>query len=54
MYDNEAMPGFKSGWGFSCLIGESVLFDTGPDSRALLYNLEKLEIDLQEIDVVVL
>lgn len=54
MYDNEAKPGFKSGWGFSCLIGESVLFDTGPDSRALLYNLEKLEIELQEIDVVVL
>ncbi|MFW9913147.1 MAG: MBL fold metallo-hydrolase [Candidatus Thorarchaeota archaeon] len=54
VYDNEARPGFKSGWGFSCLVGESVLFDTGPDSRALLYNMQRLDINLQEIDVVVL
>jgi 7,8-dihydropterin-6-yl-methyl-4-(beta-D-ribofuranosyl)aminobenzene 5'-phosphate synthase len=54
VYDNEAKPGFKSGWGFSCLVGESVLFDTGPDSRALLYNMQRLDINLQEIDVVVL
>ncbi|MHA2603446.1 MAG: MBL fold metallo-hydrolase [Candidatus Thorarchaeota archaeon SMTZ1-83] len=54
VYDNEAMPGFRSGWGFSCLVGESVLFDTGPDSRALMYNMLKLEIDLQEIDTIVL
>jgi len=31
-----------------------VLFDTGPDSRALMYNMLKLEIDLQEIDTIVL
>ena len=54
VYDNEARQSFKSGWGFSCLVGESVLFDTGPDSRALLYNMQRLDINLQEIDVVVL
>ncbi|MGD9382014.1 MAG: MBL fold metallo-hydrolase, partial [Candidatus Thorarchaeota archaeon] len=54
VYDNEARPGFKNGWGFSCLVGERVLFDTGPDSRALAYNMRKLGIDFQEIDTIVL
>jgi len=54
VYDNEARPGFKSGWGFSCLIGENVLFDTGADVSTLQYNMQKMKIDLQEIEAVVL
>jgi len=29
LYDNEAEEGFKSGWGFSCLVGDETLFDVG-------------------------
>jgi 7,8-dihydropterin-6-yl-methyl-4-(beta-D-ribofuranosyl)aminobenzene 5'-phosphate synthase len=46
VYDNEANPGFKSGWGFSCLIetGEKLLFDTGDSGRKLIYNIRQLKV----------
>ncbi len=57
VYDNEAKEGLISGWGFSCHIkteDESVLFDTGGDGNALLYNLRMLDIPSREITKVVL
>ncbi|TFF91163.1 MBL fold metallo-hydrolase [Candidatus Thorarchaeota archaeon] len=54
VYDNEAQPGFMKGWGFSCLVGDQVLFDTGGDPRPLLYNMERLGIDLHAIRAIVL
>ena len=56
VYDNNAEKGFKSGWGFSCLIEskEKVLFDTGADSETLLYNMKQLEIVPKDIDIVIL
>ncbi len=56
VYDNNAEKGFKSGWGFSCLIEnkEKVLFDTGADSETLLYNMKQLNINPEIIGVVVL
>ena len=56
VYDNNAEKGFKSGWGFSCVIEnkEKVLFDTGADSETLLYNMNQLKIDPEDIDIVVL
>jgi len=56
VYDNEAKPGLKADWGFSCLIeGEKkVLFDTGADAEILLYNMERLGIDPKTIDIVAL
>ncbi len=45
VYDNEALPGFGRGWGFSCLIErgeEGLLFDTGWDGTLLRSNLRKL------------
>ncbi|MEM2046986.1 MAG: hypothetical protein QXQ21_03020 [Candidatus Jordarchaeales archaeon] len=39
VYDNEAKLGFKSGWGFSCLLGDHLLFDTGADADVLLFNM---------------
>lgn len=56
VYDNNAEKGFKSGWGFSCLIEnkEKVLFDTGADFETLLYNMKQLKIDPQDIDIVIL
>jgi len=44
-------------WGFSCLIEgleKTILFDTGGDGRILLSNMEKLKVDPQKIDVVII
>ena len=56
LYDNNAHPGFESGWGFSCLVDSSqrILFDTGDDGRKLIYNFEKANIDPKSVDRVVL
>jgi len=57
IYNNEANPGFKPGWGFACLIenkNEKILFDTGADSETLLYNMEKLKIEPKEIKIIVI
>ncbi|RLI79084.1 MBL fold hydrolase [Archaeoglobales archaeon] len=47
VYDNEALEGYKAGWGFSCYIETEtrILFDTGWDGNVLLHNLKKAEID---------
>jgi len=56
LYDNNAHPGFESGWGFSCLVDSSqrILFDTGDDGRKLIYNFEKANIDPKSVNKVVL
>ena len=56
LYDNNANPPLKSGWGFSCLVdsGQKILFDTGDSGENLIYNFEKLNIDPKSIDKVVL
>ncbi len=46
-----------TGWGLSILIQgleDTILFDTGEDGSILLSNMEKLEINLQSIETVVL
>jgi len=56
LYDNNANPGLKSGWGFSALVekAEKILFDTGDSGEKLIYNFEKLSIDPKSVDKVVL
>jgi 7,8-dihydropterin-6-yl-methyl-4-(beta-D-ribofuranosyl)aminobenzene 5'-phosphate synthase len=56
VYDNEANPSLKSGWGFSCLIEakEKVLFDTGDSGENLIYNMKQLNIVPETIDKVVI
>jgi len=56
IYDNEAKRDFKAKWGFSCLIenNKKILFDTGADSKILLYNMKQLKINPKTIDIVVL
>ena len=56
LYDNNAHPEFKSGWGFSCLVDGSqrILFDTGDDGKKLIYNFEKANIDPKSVNKVVL
>ncbi len=58
LYDNNPYdPDLETAWGFSCLIEleeETILFDTGGEGRILSDNMEKLGVDPDEIDYVVL
>ena len=47
VYDNEALEGFKAGWGFACYVESNVriLFDTGWDGNVLLHNLKKIGVE---------
>jgi 7,8-dihydropterin-6-yl-methyl-4-(beta-D-ribofuranosyl)aminobenzene 5'-phosphate synthase len=55
VYDNQTLdPNLFSAWGFACLVGDDLLFDTGGDSRRLLSNMEKMGIDPMGIKAVVL
>jgi 7,8-dihydropterin-6-yl-methyl-4-(beta-D-ribofuranosyl)aminobenzene 5'-phosphate synthase len=55
LYDNIALEGFRSGYGFSCLIEEPrTLFDTGGDVLTLLHNMDKFGVDPGDVDRVVL
>ncbi|WP_455277137.1 MBL fold metallo-hydrolase [[Eubacterium] cellulosolvens] len=53
IYDNEANEGFKKDWGFSCLIGDSLLFDTGANLNTLLYNMRKFKINFKNIEKII-
>jgi 7,8-dihydropterin-6-yl-methyl-4-(beta-D-ribofuranosyl)aminobenzene 5'-phosphate synthase len=55
--NNPYKKGLETGWGFSCLIKgmeKTVLFDTGADGSILLDNMEKLGIDPEVVDTLVL
>jgi 7,8-dihydropterin-6-yl-methyl-4-(beta-D-ribofuranosyl)aminobenzene 5'-phosphate synthase len=59
VYDNCLnKQGLKTGWGFSALIetehASPILFDTGNDDVALLYNMERLGIDPEAIGAIVI
>ncbi len=58
VYDNyHVNPQLKTDWGFGCLVKtekENILFDTGANSEILLFNMEKMAIDLKSIGKVVI
>lgn len=58
IYDNYSSSDQYTGdWGFSCLIEgkeKTVLFDTGTKPEIFKKNLEKLKIDMSNIDVIVI
>lgn len=54
IYDNKAKEGFQYGWGFSCLVDQRILFDTGEKSESLFYNMEQLKVDVSRIEAVVI
>jgi 7,8-dihydropterin-6-yl-methyl-4-(beta-D-ribofuranosyl)aminobenzene 5'-phosphate synthase len=56
LYDNNAKPGLKPGWGFSCLVenDRKILFDTGDNGEKLIWNFGKLSIEPRSVDIVVL
>ena len=55
LYDNKAVDSdFMTGWGFSCLIDNKVLFDTGEDAGALQENMQRAKVNIAGIEAVVL
>ena len=58
LFDNYAHDShLKFGWGFSCLVeyqGYTLLFDTGNDGDALLFNMNNLNINTGNIDAVII
>ena len=54
LYDNEAKHGFKGGWGFFCLVGDELLFDTGGDLNTLLFNMHRFPVNFSNIKEIVL
>ncbi len=44
----------STGWGFSCLVNDQLLFDTGGDGRVLLKNLNALGVKLPKIRNIVI
>ena len=59
VYDNcLSKPRLRTGWGFSSLIevdgAPPLLFDTGADGTALLYNMKELGIDPGRIGIIVI
>ena len=55
LYDNDALKGFRRGFGFSCWVeGKNILFDTGGDLATLMFNIRKFGIDLRDIEKIVL
>ena len=55
IFDNEVLNSkFSIGWGFSCLVGEDLLFDTGESAESLLNNMRQLDINLSKIKDIVI
>ncbi len=55
VYDNRSLRGELSpAWGFSCLVGDDLLFDTGGDGPRLLSNMGQMGLDVGRIRSVVL
>ncbi|MFC2124823.1 MBL fold metallo-hydrolase [Bacteroidota bacterium] len=58
IYDNTSIsPEYRGDWGFACLIegkDKTILFDTGTKPEVFKHNLEKLNIDLDKVDVIVI
>ncbi|MCD6117554.1 MBL fold metallo-hydrolase [bacterium] len=58
VYDNyQLKPELRTAWGFSTIIKTSkeiILFDTGGDSKILLFNMQKMGIDAKSINKIVI
>ena len=55
VFNNEAINRkFSIGWGFSCLVDNHILFDTGESQEYLFDNMKIMNIDILSIDAVVI
>ncbi len=53
--DNKrAVEGFATEWGFACLVGEELLFDTGGSASVLLNNLAQAGVSPKDLKMVVI
>ena len=52
--NTSAVEGFKPAWGFACMIGEDMLFDTGESDAVLFHNLQQAGVRPEDIKTVVL
>ena len=58
VYDNTSLnPKLKADWGFACFINyfdKKILFDTGTKSKILLDNMQKLNLNPNEVDMIII
>jgi len=58
LFDNYTLSeGFRTGWGFSCIITgteKCILFDAGANGDLLLENMDKLQMRAQDVELVVI
>ena len=55
IFDNEAISKKLSiGWGFSCLVNDNILFDTGEKDGYLFENMRNMDIDISHIKTAVI
>ena len=58
LYDNYVFTeGTKNAWGFSCFIEgteKNILFDTGGEDEILMFNIDKLNINTESVEMIVI
>jgi len=58
LFDNiPRAAGLETDWGYACLIEgleQTILFDSGAEGDVLMANIDRLGVDVQEVDVIVL
>ncbi|MEA3328871.1 MAG: MBL fold metallo-hydrolase [Candidatus Omnitrophota bacterium] len=55
LFNNESLSRkFSVGWGFSCLVGNHILFDTGENEKYLFRNMKSMNVDISNIETVVI
>jgi 7,8-dihydropterin-6-yl-methyl-4-(beta-D-ribofuranosyl)aminobenzene 5'-phosphate synthase len=57
VFNNDSIKGFKKGWGLSILLqynNKNILFDTGCSGDDLLFNLNKLNIEIDSINPIII
>lgn len=55
VFDNAVLnSSFDNGWGFSCLINNCILFDTGEKAEYIFNNMQNMKIDISAIEAVVI
>ena len=52
--NNSAKKNILKGWGFSCLVDNSILFDTGENGESLLHNMKEMGVDVSCVKDVVI
>lgn len=54
LFDKEAKKGLESGHGFSCLIDNKILFDTGGGALSLVENMDRMMVSALDLEAVVI